>query len=193
MQLLSALSGIVFVVAFIPYIRAILRPEEDPKKTRPQKASWIIWATLDSITLAGMVAKDSVNGQIVGAIIGAWMVAALAMKYGKPGWTWLDKLCLGGAALAIILWQVFDSPVIGLATSLTATFIGLFPTFRNTWSKPEEEDKIAWTLYWISCVLAVAAAPSWTLADAAQPLTFFAIESIVMLLLFIKPRLETAA
>lgn len=187
MQFLSALSGIVFVMAFVPYIRAILRGE-----TKPQKASWIIWATLDSITLAGMVAKNSVNGQIVGAIIGAWAVAALAMRFGKPGWTSLDKFCLGGAALAIVLWQVFDSPVIGLATSLTATFIGSIPTFKNVWSKPEEEDKTAWTLYWISCVLAVIAAPSWMLADAAQPLTFFAIESVVMSLIFIKPRLMPA-
>lgn len=188
MHFISVLSGIVFVVAFIPYIRAIQRGE-----TRPQKASWIIWGTLDLITFAGMVARDSANGQIVGAVFGAWTIAGLSFRYGKPGWTWLDKLCLFGAALAIAVWLVFDSPTMGLATSLTATFIGSVPTFQNAWGKPGEEDKVAWTLYWISCVLAVIAAPSWSLDDAAQPITFLAIESTMMFILFVKPRLLPAA
>src|SRR5581483_6426724 len=68
-EILSVLAGILFIVGFVPYIRAIVR-----KETKPAKASWIIWASLDSITIAGMYAKDAVNGQIVGACLGAWVV-----------------------------------------------------------------------------------------------------------------------
>ncbi len=188
MQILSTLSAIVFIIAYIPYICAVVRGE-----TRPQKTSWIIWGALDSITFTGMFARHSVNGQITAAVIGTWTVATLALKYGKPGWTWLDKFCLLCAALAIVLWQVFDSPTIGLTTSLTAMFIGSVPTFQNAWGKPGEEDKLAWTLYWISCLLAVAAVPSWSLDDAAQPITFLAIESTMMFILFVKPRLISTA
>lgn len=62
-ETLSVVSGILFVTAFFPYIRAILAG-----KTKPAKASWIIWESLDCITLAGMYAKDAINGQIVGAV-----------------------------------------------------------------------------------------------------------------------------
>lgn len=65
-ETLSVLAGLLFIAGFIPYIRAILR-----KETKPAKASWIIWASLDTITIAGMYAKDTVNGQILGAVIGA--------------------------------------------------------------------------------------------------------------------------
>lgn len=187
MQTLSVLSGVVFVIGFIPYIRAILRAE-----TKPAKATWMIWTMLNLIMIAGMYAKNALNGQIVGITIGAMIVAILGLMYGKPGWSWLDKFCLGGAALAVILWQTFDSPTTGIVTSCAASLVGAIPTFVNAYERPQDENKVAWTLYWVSCVMAVFATPSWSLVDAAQPLTFFTIESIVMALLFIKPSLTSS-
>jgi hypothetical protein len=178
--ILSVIAGLLFVAAFFPYIRAIMR-----KETKPAKTSWLIWASLDTITLAGMFFKDTVNGQILGAVLGAWIVAALAMKYGTPGWTKLDKCCLGGAVLGIVLWQVFNDPVFGIVTSSGVVFLGSIPTLTSAWQDPGRENKLAWTIYWASCVCAVIAIPRWTLADAAQPISFFAIESTMMYILFV--------
>lgn len=184
MKTLNIVAGLLFIAAFFPYIRAILR-----KEAKPAKTSWLIWASLDTITLAGMFFKDSVNGQILGAVLGAWAVAVLAMKHGTPGWTKLDKICLGGAVLGITLWQAFDDPVFGIVTSLGVVFLGSIPTFTSAWEDPSRENKSAWVLFWISCVCAVIAIPQRTLADASQPITFFVIESIMMFILFIRPRL----
>lgn len=183
MQILSILSGIVFIVGYLPYILAILRGE-----TKPAKATWIIWEVLNVIVFAGMYSKGALNGQIATVTIGTLVIALLSLKYGEPGWTFLDKLCLGVAGLAIVLWQTFESPTIAIVTCLVASLVGSIPTFENAWRRPWTENKLAWTLYWISCVMAVIAAPSWSLIDAAQPLTFFTIETIVMYLIFIKPR-----
>lgn len=185
---LSIVAGLLFIVAFVPYIRAIVRGD-----TKPAKASWIIWASLDSITIAGMYSKDAVNDQILGAVLGAWTVAILALRYGTPGWTRIDKLCLGGAVLGIVLWQVFSNPVIGIMTSLSVIFLGSIPTFRSAWKDPSKEDRVAWTIFWVSCVAAVAAIPSWTLQDASQPITFFVIESIMMYILYFRPRPQVEA
>lgn len=65
-NMISVFAGIVFIVGFLPYILAIVRGE-----TKPAKASWIIWATLDTITLVGMFSKGALNGQILGAVTGA--------------------------------------------------------------------------------------------------------------------------
>ena len=179
----SVVSGFLFVFAFFPYGRAIVRGE-----TKPAKASWIIWATLDLITLIGMFAKHTTNGQIIGAVIGAWTVAALSLKYGNPGWTKLDKLCLGAGVVGILLWQVFSNPVLGIITSLSVVFFGSFPTFESAWTDPSRENKIAWTILWVSCVCAIIAIPKWTLADAAQPITFTIIESVMMYILYVHAR-----
>lgn len=180
-NILSLIAGILFVIGFVPYIRAILRGE-----TRPAKVSWIIWATLDTITFVGMFAKHTVNGQIVGAIIGAWIVVVLALKYGTSGWTLLDKLCLGGAVIGIGLWKL--DPIFAIAASNATAFLGSFPTFASAWNNPSGEDRTAWTIFWISCICAVIAIPALTIADAVQPITFFLIESTMMCILCLKHR-----
>ena len=178
-SILSVLAGLLYVAAFVPYIRAILR-----KETQPAKASWIIWASLDTITLAGMLAKHTVNGLIVGALIGAWMVVILALKYGKSGWSRLDKFCLGGAVLGIVLWGISGNPTFGIVTSLSVVFLGSFPTFASAWNDPSKEDRTAWTIFFIACVVAMFAIPARTLADAAQPVTFLVIETIMVSILY---------
>ena len=183
-DILSLFAGVLHVAGFVPYVRAIVR-----KVTEPAKASWLIWATLDSITCAGMYAKHTLNGQIIGAGLGAWMVFVLVTKYGKPGWTRLDKFCLGGAVLGIALWKISGNPTFGIMTSLSVMFLGSFPTFASAWHDPSKEDRTAWTIFWISCVFAVIAIPAWTLADAAQPVIFSLIDSIVMFILYMRPRL----
>ena len=81
--------------------------------------------------------------------------------------------------------------VIGVKESATVSnvivFIAAFPTFKTAWKEPEKEDLVAWTMYFISCVLALFAIPAFTLGDIAQPLTFFVIESVMMILLW-RPR-----
>ncbi len=176
----SVLAGILFIAAFIPYVRAILR-----KETRPAKASWLIWATLDTVTLVDMHAKHAVNGQIIAAVLGASTIVFLSLRFGESGWTKLDKLYLGGAAVGIGLY--FYSPLLSIAASLFTVFIGSFPTFTRAWKNPENEDRLAWSLWWLSCVAALIAVPQWTIADAAQPLTFTVIESVMVFILFIKP------
>lgn len=191
-ETLSVLAGLLQVAGFFPYVRAILRdrrmPIGTPGKMEPSKATWIIWASLDTITLAGMYVKDTVNGQILGAVLGVWVIVVFALKYGAPGWTKLDKFCLGGAVLGIVLWQVFNDPVLGIMTSLSVVFLGSIPTFVSAWKDPNHEDKLAWTISWVACVCAIIAIPHWTLADAAQPITFFAIGSVMMYILYVRPR-----
>jgi hypothetical protein len=178
-HLFSVLAGALVIAAFIPYIRAVWKGE-----TQPAKASWVIWAVLDTITLIGMFAKDSVNGQIIGAVIGVWIVVVLALRYGTPGWTVLDKICLAIAAISIGLLILSPDPVLGLVCSLIGIFVGSIPTFRSVYDDPSRENKSAWVLFWLSCLAALAAVPAWTLQDAAQPIVFFVIESTTMWLLF---------
>ncbi len=181
--MLSILAGLLYIVAYVPYIRAIVR-----KEAQPAKASWIIWASLDTITLAGMIAKHALNGLIVGALVGAWTVVVLALKHGKSGWTRLDKFCLGGAVLGLVLWGVSGNPTFGIVTSLTVMFVGSFPTFVSAWKDPGNENRTAWTIFFVSCIVAMLAVPEWTVANTAQPIAFLAIEGVMMFILYAKPR-----
>lgn len=185
---LSTLAGLLTLGAFIPYILGILS-----KENVPSKATWIIWASLDTITLAGMYAKGTLNGQIISAGFGGWITVAFALKYGESGWTKRDKLCLSGAVLGIILWLIFNDPVIGIVTSLSVIFLGSIPTFTSVWKDPSRENKLAWLLFWSAGGCATLSISEWTLAKAAQPVTFFLIESIILAIIIGKPRLMLRA
>jgi hypothetical protein len=129
-----------------------------------------------------MLAKHAVNGQIVGAIIGAWVIVFLALKYGTPGWTRLDKFCLAGAIIGIALWKL--DPAFAIMASNITAFLGSIPTFVSAWNDPGKENRTAWTIFWISCACAIVAIPALTLADTVQPITFFLIESTMMFILY---------
>ncbi|MBT3282563.1 hypothetical protein HN375_00140 [bacterium] len=181
--ILTVVAGFLFLFALFPYIFAIIRGE-----TKPSKATWIIWGTIDIIVLSGMYFEDSVNGQIVGATIGAWTIVIFSIKYGTSGWTKTDKFCFGGAVLGIILWQIFNDPILGIVTSSIVALIGSVPTFVSTWKDPTKENKIAWTMFWVSCICTIFIIPKWDIANALQPIVFFTVESVMMYLLFINPR-----
>ena len=132
-----------------------------------------------------MYIQHSINGQIIGAVVGAWTVAILALKYGRPDWTLLDKLCLAGAVLAVTLWQTLDNATLGMMTSLGGIFLASISTFERAWHNPKGEDRTAWSIYWLSCLIALCAIPQWDLEHAGQPVTFAIIETTMMCLLFI--------
>lgn len=178
---LSVLAGLLFLAAFVPYIQAIIKGQ-----TKPAKTSWLIWATLDTIILFSLVSKHALNGQILGAVAGAWIVTYLAFRFGRAGWQKLDVFCLAGSVLGLILWAVTRQPVVALSISVVILLIGAVPTIVNAWRNPSRENKLAWTLYWLSCVCAILAIKEWTFVNAAQQVAFTIIDTIMITILIFK-------
>ncbi len=171
LSVLSAIAGLLQFCGLAWYVYKIIR-----KQVRPAKATWIIWASLDVIAFAGMYHEGKVNGLITGATIGVLGVVVSAMIYGTSGWTRTDKICFGGTITAILSWWALDNAVFGIIVSLIAMCIGSIPTFISGWEKPDGENKLAWTIFAVSGLCAVIAIPQPTLADAAQPIVFLAID-----------------
>ena len=69
--------------------------------------------------------------------------------------------------------------------NLTVTFIGSIPTFVSAWKNPAGEDRVAWTIFWTSCIFAMIAIPRMTLADAGQPITFLFIQTVMVSILYL--------
>ncbi len=174
-NILSLISGVLGILGFIPYIRAVLR-----KEAQPQKASWVAWGILNFITLAGMYVKHVANIQIAAITLGSWVVAVLAFKYGRPEWSRLDKTCLGGAVLAIVLWRFFNDSTFGIVTSLVGLFVSGIPTWVSAWRTPEKENRAAWVIFMTSSLLALLAIQTFTMASAAQPIEFLVNQTVTV-------------
>lgn len=175
-------SGMLFFVAFMPYVYAIFRGE-----TVPSPVSWAIWASVDTLAWFAMRKKNAATGQLAGAVIGAWSVTALAIIYGKPMIGFIEWVSLVGAVVGVVLWQMTGNAVLAIICSQVAVFAGAIPTFVNGYNNPAQENPVAWSIWLASCVCALFAVKKWDLANALQPLTFTAIETTMVILVVIRP------
>ena len=94
------LAGIISLSAYGPYILSILR-----KETKPNRASWIIWAIVSTIIALSYREAGASYAFLapVGYVIGSTIVFILSIRYGVGGWTPFDRKCLIGAAISLVM------------------------------------------------------------------------------------------
>ena len=49
-----------------------------------------------------------------------------------------------------------------------------------------------WTIFFISCAIAIFAIPATTLSDVAQPATFFMLNTVMLGILYLRPQTSKA-
>lgn len=181
---MNTLSGVLFFIAFLPYIWAIVNHQ-----TVPSPVSWAIWASVDTLALLAMRKEKAPVGQLTGAVLGAWSVTVLALIFGKPTMGSIEWVSITGATAGVVLWQKTGNAVTAIVCAQLAVFIGAFPTFTNGYNNPSQENPLAWSIWFVSCVCALFAIKKWNLAEALQPLTFTTIETTMVVLVVIRPHL----
>lgn len=179
------MAGIAVGLGYIPYIIETIR-----RKTKPNVATWAIWAALDTLILFGMIQTETVNGQLIVSVVGAWIVTVLAIVYGTTDWTWIETVCLVGCVIGALAWQALADPLVAITVGTSLIVIGAIPTFLHGWRKPEEEDRWAWLLYFFGCVFALLSVKTWTIASGLQPIGFTVIETTMLLFVWGLPQIR---
>ena len=181
---MNTISGILFFVAYLPYFWAIINHQ-----TIPSPASWAIWASTDTLALLAMRKEKAMSGQLTGAVMGAWVITVLSIIFGKPTMGYVEWVSIVGAVVGIILWQKTSNAVFAIVCAQFAVFVGSVPTFVGAYKNPSQEDPIAWSIWLTSCIFALFAIKKWNLANALQPLNFTTIETIMVILVVVRPHL----
>lgn len=181
---MNIISGVLFFVAFLPYVWAIVNGQ-----TVPSPVSWAIWASVDTLVLLAMRKEKAMSGQLTGAVAGAWIITILALFFGKSTMGSIEWVSIAGAVTGIVLWQRTGNAVLAIICAQIAVFTGAIPTFIGAYTNPLQEDPIAWSIWLTSCVCALFAIKKWDLANTLQLLTFTAIETVMVILVVIRPHL----
>jgi CDP-diglyceride synthetase len=84
-------------------------------------------------------------------------IVALSLSYGDRKFELFDIFCQIGAILGLILWILFNSPLIAIIATVGIDFIASLPTIRHAWRKPSEETLICFVLASIGAMFALAA------------------------------------
>ncbi|MBD3210500.1 hypothetical protein GF318_03915 [Candidatus Micrarchaeota archaeon] len=179
-------AAVLGFIAFIPYVISILKG-----KSAPNRATWWIWTFLGVIISASYFSVGATDSALVtiSFVVGPFITALLSLKYGEGGWNRFDASCVAGALLGALLWWLFSAPVIALVLTIFIDGMGLLPTVKKAYFRPQSEDSLAWALFFVSALLNLFAIEQWSFEVAVYPVYIFLLESTVLLLL-LRPKLE---
>jgi len=178
------LAPIVSLIGFIPYFKSILKGE-----TKPSATSWWTWTILAFVALISSWAGGA-PWQVL--LLPAWLcisqlaVSFLSIKFGDNKWDARNKICIAGAMFGILLWIFTGNPLLALGFSIISDLFASIPNFQHIFLNPEQEDKIAWTIGWLSGVLEIVAVKNWTFASSGWALYFILNMTTVLFLLYRK-------
>jgi hypothetical protein len=143
-QLLAVLgiaSAVVNTIGLVPYLRDIFR-----HKTKPERATWWIWLTLNMIAFFAQLAAGATwsLGLMAGQLLAVGLIAVLSLRFGYGHFHRKHYLSLAFAAIGVVLWRLTNDPLIALVVVIVVDFVAFYLTITKTWHAPDTETLSAW-------------------------------------------------
>lgn len=183
---LAIISGLISVVASLPYILDTFRG-----KTRPNIVTWLTWGSLSAITSFAVLSDHAVQTAIfAGAMaLSSFTIALVGLRYGLKRYTLFDIICQILAIIGIILWQVTSQPGLAVLFVIISGLVGALPTYRHIWLQPKEETLPTFVAYFIAELIAITSLANFRFVASGYPI-YMALSSVSLigLILFCRQR-----
>lgn len=188
--LLSALAIALTFVAFIPYIRAILRGA-----TRPHVFSWVIWGSTTFVVFLAQL--DDGGG------VGAWpigvsgiitLLIALLAYAGRADVTITvtDWLFFIAALSALPVWYLTSDPLWAVVILTTVDVLGFGPTLRKAYRAPHSESLVFFALFAVRNLIVLLALEHYSTTTVLFPAVIAAACLVLITLIVYRRRTSTA-
>lgn len=165
-------ATLLIIWGTIGYIRDIRRGS-----VRPNLVTWFLWSLAPLIALGAQL-KAGVGAEVaLAAAVGIcpFIVFIVGLRQGVFRPQPFDWWCGALSLLALFLWQVTGSGVVGVALSILADTFGAAPTLRKSFTDPESESPTFFALFAISALITLATITQWTIINAAFAIYIFAL------------------
>lgn len=160
------ISSILMLVSTVPYLIGIVKG-----RIKPRVVSWFIWVILGTIACIATFADRQYPTAIflVCLVLGPLAVVILGWERGNRKIGRFDVICLIGAVIGIILWQMFNSPTIAVLAMIIIDIVGGLPTLRHSWNNPGEEQWITFVLASLGSFFTLLTVTDWRITAFAWP------------------------
>jgi hypothetical protein len=183
----GVLAGILSVLDAVPYARDVIR-----RTTRPQRATWFIWSMLAIVALASQLA-DGAAWSIVMVATQAMVttvVFLLSIRHGEGGLSTLDLTVVAIAALGVLGWFAFSTPVIATACVVFADTLGVALMLPKTWREPSSETLTTYVLASAAGLLSALAVAELDVSLLLYPLYFFVANGLIASIIVLRSERE---
>lgn len=185
-DILVTLSSILMVIAILPYLIEVIK-----KKTRPRVVTWIIWSVLTFTGfLAAILDKQYSTAILLGlSAVSTLLIVIFGWKLGDKKIERIDKVCLIGAVIGVILWQIFNSAAVAVIAMIVVDLIGGIPTLVHAWKKPNEETWVTFLISTFASFLTLLTISNWKITAFAFPLFLTVMNLLYALVIIIRRRI----
>lgn len=172
----------------LPYIIDVVK-----HKTRPNIITWIIWTALIGIGVAALFTNKDYNAAwlLVGDAIATFAVVVVGIRYGTAELGKFDIVFLIGAIVGLILWLVFNSPLIAIIATIIIDLLGTIPTVRHSYLHPEEETYITFALGIIATIFTLLSLTIYAFSAWVYPVYLLFSDTLLFLTIFYGQRQRT--
>ena len=189
-EILSGAAIVLTIVAFVPYVRAILNGT-----ARPHVFSWVIWgATTFVVFLAQLEGKGGVGAWPIG-VSGSITIGIAILAYLKRAdiaITVTDWLFFIAALSSLPLWYLTSDPLWAVVVLTIVDVLGFGPTIRKAYHYPHSESVLFFALFAARNLLVVMALEHYSVTTVLFPAVIAAACILLMALLTYRRRaLET--
>ncbi len=184
-EIIGIIAAALVFVSYAPYLRDIFKG-----KTKPHPYSWFVWGLTTLIILALQLSHGAGPGAYTTATVVAmsFLVSALGFKNGKKDITRLDTAFFITALIATGIWLFAKQPTLSMILLVTIDMLGMAPTIRKAWNKPNEETLFTWSLNGLRHALSIVAIQSYSLLTLLNPVTWTITNLAFSLLLITRRR-----
>jgi hypothetical protein len=188
--ILSGAAIVLTIVAFFPYVRAIVHGT-----TRPHVFSWVIWgATTIVVFLAQLEGKGGAGAWPIG-VSGSITIGIAVLAYVKRAdiaITKTDWLFFVAALSSLPLWYLTSDPLWAVVVLTVVDVLGFGPTIRKAYHYPHSESVPFYALFAARNLLVVMALENYSVTTVLFPAVIAAACVLLMALLTYRRRaLET--
>lgn len=184
-KLLGVLSAIIFILGDIPYLLDTIKG-----RIKPHRVTWGVVCLLNIIGFANQYAAGARNSLWLfgAAVVMTGAIFFASIKNGVGGRSKLDILALVTSLLGIVLWQVFDSPLLSVLANVFVAVVCLIPAFAKARKYPETENGIAYLAGAVSALLAAISVGEVDFVLLILPVTSAILQAYMSYLLYIRPK-----
>lgn len=166
-EILGVAAIAITVIAFLPYIRAILKG-----KTKPHIFSWIIWGSTTFIVFLAQYADNGGAGAWpigVSGLITLYVAWLAYKKKADSSITRLDWVFFAFAMAALPLWAITSSPLWAVILLTSVDLAGFGPTITKAYRFPFEEQLTFFVLMMLRNLISIAALEHYSLTTVLFP------------------------
>jgi hypothetical protein len=189
-DLLTLTGATLVVFSAVPYVIDIVRG-----KTRPNVVSWFTWALIITIGAFAALSAHQTRTAIItfGDAAQVVIILLLGLKFGYAKFSLFDGICQVSAIAGLILWFIFNDPLLAIVVGIVVDLIAALPTYRHSWLQPNEETWQSYAISSLGAAVGLASLTSFTATSLAYPSYLFILGLSISATIVIRRKMKGVA